>query len=792
MSEDHSQLYEFGPFQLDTAERQLLREGQPVPLTPKAFETLLVLVKRSGHLVGKEDLMQALWPDSFVEEANLTNNIWALRNALGESRQSHLYIETVPKRGYRFVAEVRVVVEQRELIAQKRTFTRIVTEEEEETEETEGRGEWETRRRGDGETRRHGDGETRRRGDTETLTQASDWLDITASPRPRVSASLPPASARPRVAVSLLIVAAGLLLIAGGAFGWREFFKSRTPADETRRAFQTMQVSRFTSSGNILTAAISPDGKYVATVLDEGGLQSLWLRQVAAKTSSVRLTPPALVEYWGLTFSNDSNFIYYVSWVRNESDAGLFQLPVLGGTARKLPTWVDTPISFSPAGDRFAYVFSSSSKGEVYVKMADADGGGVQTLAKRRKPEFVAAFPGGPAWSPDGKFIAYGASGSVEGDGRHVGVFVANVQEKTERQLTVQGWLEIGRVAWLGDGSGLVISAREQMDAPRQLWFVSYPDGAARKITNDLHDYDSVSLTADGKTLAAVQIQGAFSISVAPHSKGNPAGSDAANETKEIFSEVGIERERVAWTPDNRLVYCSRASGNWDIWMMNKDGSEQKQLTVDSHNDLFPAVSADGRYIFFGSDRAGTFNIWRMDIDGHHLAQLTQGRSQTRPEVTPDGQWVVYQQGIGPDEPSIWRVPAMGGEPERLTESLALWPVASPDGRLLAYVYLDEKGWGVAVRPFERGATVRKFPFPATVGARLFRWTPDGQALAYIVNENGASNIWLQPLNGDAPTQLTNYKAGQLISLAWSPDGQWSAYMRRAATSDVVLLSDFK
>lgn len=136
MSEDQSQLYEFGPFQLDTAERQLLRQGQPVPLTPKAFETLLVLVKRGGHLVGKEELMQALWPDSFVEEANLTNNIWTLRNALGESRESHQYIETVPKRGYRFVAEVHVVDERTELIAQKHTFTRIVTEEEEETEET--------------------------------------------------------------------------------------------------------------------------------------------------------------------------------------------------------------------------------------------------------------------------------------------------------------------------------------------------------------------------------------------------------------------------------------------------------------------------------------------------------------------------------------------------------------------------------------------------------------------------------------------------------------------------------
>ena len=111
---------------------------------------------------------------------------------------------------------------------------------------------------------------------------------------------------------------------------------------------------------------------------------------------------------------------------------------------------------------------------------------------------------------------------------------------------------------------------------------------------------------------------------------------------------------------------------------------------------------------------------------------------------------------------------------------------------MLAYVYLDESGWGVAVHSLERSTAARKFPFPTTVGSRVFRWTPDGQALAYIVNENGASNIWLQPLNGEPPKQWTNYKVGRLISFAWSPDGQWSAYMRHAATSDVVLLSDFK
>jgi DNA-binding winged helix-turn-helix (wHTH) protein/Tfp pilus assembly protein PilF len=102
-------VYEFGPFRLDHAEQTLLREGRPVPLPPKVFEILSVLVERNGHLFGKDELMQAVWPDSFVEEGNLTRNISTLRTALGESADDHKYIETVPKRGYRFVAVVREV-----------------------------------------------------------------------------------------------------------------------------------------------------------------------------------------------------------------------------------------------------------------------------------------------------------------------------------------------------------------------------------------------------------------------------------------------------------------------------------------------------------------------------------------------------------------------------------------------------------------------------------------------------------------------------------------------------------
>src|SRR5918993_1239464 len=106
MSKQAKHAYEFGAFRIDTTERLLLRNGKPVPLTPKAYEMLLTLVERGGHVVEKEELFKEVWPDQFVEEGNLTQHAFALRKALGESSGEAHYIETVPRRGYRFVAEV--------------------------------------------------------------------------------------------------------------------------------------------------------------------------------------------------------------------------------------------------------------------------------------------------------------------------------------------------------------------------------------------------------------------------------------------------------------------------------------------------------------------------------------------------------------------------------------------------------------------------------------------------------------------------------------------------------------
>ena len=118
--------YEFGPFRVDARERRLLRNGEVVPLRPKVFDVLLVLVQNSGHILSKDEVMKLVWPNTAVEEGNIARNISTLRNALGEHSREHQYIETVPWRGYRFVAQVKEVPAERSSIKPHAALVRVL------------------------------------------------------------------------------------------------------------------------------------------------------------------------------------------------------------------------------------------------------------------------------------------------------------------------------------------------------------------------------------------------------------------------------------------------------------------------------------------------------------------------------------------------------------------------------------------------------------------------------------------------------------------------------------------
>jgi Tol biopolymer transport system component/DNA-binding winged helix-turn-helix (wHTH) protein len=730
MSKPNSHFYEFGPFRIDTLKRILLRDGEVAPITPKAFDILSTLIERNGEALSKDDLMNAVWPDTVVEENNLLRNISALRKALGEKPDEHRYIVTIPGRGYRFVAEVKrlsysgagpVMIEQ---YPSSVAFAEPIS-----------------------------------------AGAPSDAESLPGKPPSRVASH----KIRAIIALAILVAAGGLLA------SWR---RSRPPASYP---FRQVKLTRLTNTGNVLLSAISPDGEYIVYVADEGGKQSLWLRHMAT-ASSARITPPAAIDYWGLTFKPDGQFIYYVAFETNQADPAIYRIPILGGVApQKVSVGGGSGITFSPEGGRIAYTHYSSRKKESQLRLLNADGAEERKLAVRAYPDFFRDLPrSAPSWSPDGKVIA-AAAGIFGKEGLYpVEIEVAS---GAQRPLTARQWFDAKQTAWLSDGSGLVMVAKEEAASPYQLWFISYPAGEVRRVTNDLTDYYGVSLSQAG-ALVTAQRELLTGIWLTPDGRSNSL-RQILSVASRLSGDAGF-----AWTPDNRIVYCSNASGMPELWVVGADGAGAKRLTIDGRVRGSVSVSPDGRSLTFASDRGGIPHIWQAGIDGAAPKQLTFGKGELNAQFSPNGRRVIFQQFMAAGEPVLYEIPVYGGEAARLTNGGAsLGPAISPDGKLIAYFYLDAKVWGLAVIPFAGGEPIKRFPIPSSARSRVTRWTPDGRSLAYIDDRDGVSNIWSQPLDGGPPRQITQFTEGHIHYFDWSRDGRRLALARGNVISDLVLIT---
>jgi Tol biopolymer transport system component/serine/threonine protein kinase len=569
----------------------------------------------------------------------------------------------------------------------------------------------------------------------------------------------------------------GALVVAGLGFTAYKLFWHKSGAADVAH-FQTIRLSRLTSTGRSVMSSISPDGKYVAHVVNDGAQRSLWVRQVTS-TRNVQLVAPAEANYVGITFSHDSGSVYYVRGERNQPLKQLYQISVLGGEPKKVLTDIDSGISFSPDGARFVFLrFSPGAERETDLIIANTDGTGEQKLATRRTPD--AWFF--PAWSPDGKTIALASiNGKLNWKVTLVEVQVADGQENA---LGSKMWLDVLHLTWLRDGSGLLLLAPAD-DAPEylQIWLVDKQSGLPRRVTNDLNHYISLSVTADSKTIATVPLDRVSNIWVAPN-----ADAARARQVKQ-----GSSREHgLAWTPDGRIVYSSNESGKTNLWMMNADGTEPKQLTDLPGANVHPAVSPDGRTIAFVSDRGQEgVHIWKMNLDGSNLTQLTRDNQESFPQFSPDGRWIVYESWVS-GRSTIWKIPVDGGQPVQLTNKYSKMPVVSPDGKLIACSYwIEQPGapFVVALIPFDGGEPVKTLDFPNTA----VRWSTDGRSLVYIDTRDTVSNLWSQPIDGvGQPKQLTDWKSERIFEFAWSGDGKQLVLLRGIVTSDVVLINDFK
>jgi Tol biopolymer transport system component/DNA-binding winged helix-turn-helix (wHTH) protein len=773
MRKQTQQVYEFGPFRLDVDERLLMRDGRMAPLPPKVFDTLLVLVQNSGRVVSKDELMQSLWPDTFVEESNLTQNISQLRRALSDGTAGAKYIETIPKRGYRFVANVQPVVEGDVSSANGGTES--------------GRADGEEiLRLANGEFSIEGAGAV----NGHAMPEASE--SVIARDKHTLHAGVeddPEKPSRKRLTTTVALLFAGLAIVVFAfAVASRRDGKG---AAQSVTAFQKITLSKLTTSGKASLPAISPDGKFVAYVVEEGDLQSLWIRQVIAN-SATQVVEPSEVVFTDLTFALDNNFIYYVARRKDEMSNKLFQVPLLGGAAREITAEVDSPITFSPNGQYFAFVRNYPAQRETALIVARLNGSEERKLATRKRPEMLSL--DGPSWSPDGRLIAC-AFGTVEYGASSMQVLAVSVEDGSSMPIGSQKWTFIGEVGWLGDGSGVVFRVWQRTWGVYgdQIWLLTFPKGEARRVTNDLSSYGGVSVSTNSASAMLVTQRTDRVSRIWIISKDADVFDPVrATQIESGFGDIDSERFGLDWTPDGRLVYASHASGNVDVWITTADGKQRKQLTQDAMTDRNPVVTPDGRYIVFVSERAGGSHIWRMDADGGALKQLTRGKADSSPSLSPDGRWVVYSSSSG-GESAIWKVSIDGGEPAQLSPDVAARPEVSPDGKWIACFYLDKKDavFKVALFPFTGGppAIIEDIAQPDWY---ILHWSPDSRAINYIATRQGVSNIWSKPIDGGRPRQLTNFTTDRIFRFAWARNGTTLACERGMIINDAILISDGK
>jgi len=758
MSLPAKHFYEFGAYRVDARNHLLLRDGEGVPLPPKTFDLLLALVESSGRVLPKEELMKLVWPDSFVEEGNLSHHVFTLRKALGEDGDANKYIETIPRRGYRFVAEVTEITDERtDIVLAERTRSRIVIEEESET------------------------------SDIRQFASAQETspLIITPADAQTATTKAAPASSIKLRRTRVLLLAGLILLVSTAAFSWYELSRSGKSAASKR----TMKVTRVTNSGKVGTASISPDGRFIA--YDENytsGKGTLYVRQVGTN-NEIQLLDSDQRVFGGTAFSADGGLIYYVSYDRNDPQGALYRIPVLGGPPTRLIGDFNSMFSLSPDGREVAFYRKDSTHKEESIVVAALDGSNERALLTRSQDSTI--FSAMPAWSPEGSLIAFGASEAREAEAPAGGtsLFVADVGSGGIKQLSAERFVEIGKMIWKLDGQGLVFVALRPR-VGNQLYYLSYPACEVRRITNDLLTYGNYGLgiTSDSTALTA----DVWESSAQVWAIGENGDAGGASQLTLGDDDGG---QGIASLPDGRIAYVARTNDEYDIWTAKEDGTSAKPITADSFSEGDIAAAPDGRYLFFISDRAGGSHLFRIETDGAGLKQLTFGDAHdSAPDCSPDGNWVAFA-STSDGKTTLWKVPVEGGSPVQLTDYESTSPAFSPDGKMLSCI-LPASGrvtqGSIAVVTAEGGAPVSRFEvLPFAFLYLSARWTPDGQALVFRRTENHVVNLWQQPLKNAPPRQLTTFAADQIFNFRYSHDGKRMILSRGRVVINVVLITNF-
>lgn len=759
-----SAVYIFGEFQLETENLLLQKNSEVVPLAPKTLEVLLTLIEANGKLITKQEILDKVWENTYVEEANLTHHISALRKALCDDKNGRKFIETIPRRGYRFVAEVAGKTELKdfqnlstEIVFSERTTT-LVTEEIE---------------------IEHGENEK-----------------IVSSPMKQITGQ-PDKSSRNKL---LIISFAGVLLLLLSGLTFYIFVVLRGEKDARSASVEPLNYLRVSNGKSVGATTISPDGKFVAYIQNysDAGGGSLYLRQLETNRE-IQLLEPEARTFGNIDFSPDSSLIYYASFEKNAKAAAIYSISILGGKPKRLfdLDWASAYFAVSPDGKRIAFYRSDEASQTTSLIVAPSDGASGDEQILHTHPNAEPSFWGWLAWSPDNSFLVVSkvSTSDTQWDAK---LFRLDPQTGETDALTDETFAVIGKMCFRPDGRELFFIAREDNFVQR-IYALDLASRKVRRVVNDEISYGNYGLgiTADGKSLAADLLE----------TKANLWSIEANGKTadaRRIKNGEHDGKRGIAGFSDNSIAYISRIGDKSDIWTVNADGSNPQMITNDRFQEKDLTASRDGRFLIFSSDRtnnegkSGSRHLFRMNPDGSDLRQLTFGETiDIQPDCSPDNKRIVY---LSEENGSsfIKEISIEGGTPVALTDYFMANPTFSPDGKHIAGKFMSasrSQPGEIVIISASGGKPEKTFPitdFEFFNVSTPIRWTSDGTGLIFRREQNGAGNLWRQDVNSATPPrQLTDFSIDTIYNFNYSLDGKRILISRGSYQNNAVIIQNF-
>lgn len=740
MSFARNRLVGFEDFVVDLENRVVWFENEPVELPLKAVELLCVLVEKRGEVVSKNELLDRVWEDSFVEESILSQNVYRLRKAFKRYGAGSDLIQTIPRRGYRFAGRLKGQFEvptEREL--------------------------------------------------AETNLTAPVATDIGSAPHSaKTDEQRIFVGGRGLWGLSLAVLP--LLLLSAGFWFGPGLLADQNPG-------RNLEFERVTKSGQAYYPAISPDETHLAYVRAEKDRFSLVLRHLPTKSETVVIDPREY-EIRSLEFCPDGHYLFYAIVRPDISESTVYRVPIYGGQPRKIVSNVRHHFSLAPDGQEIAFYRYDGKNDQTSLVVCGSDGTNCRIVSTRQHPYFYRVWGLAPAWSPDGeKFVATGFTQPNGANKNDPESYFLEIDKATgeERRLKHPKWKNVFRAQWLTSGDGLVVSAQEDLGKYSQLWHLSYPDGAAERITNDTNNYHGFRLNAESGSIITTNISQAFNLFLV--SLENP--DEVRQLTHQTVASNGLFG--IDWSPDSKEIVYVRSEGFLDgnIWKLNLETGDNSQLTFDENmENRYPVVSPDGR-IYFSSNREANRHIWSIDIDGGALEKVTNGESgENYPEISRDGKWIFYNTpGTGPLE--LWRRPLKGGKAEKvLHNSGGVSGVSPADPSMILAYHFDpaekkRSPWKYVLFSHENASSgLKDMGFAAE--AHAFDWSAEGSGIFYPNKSLNQNNIWFLSIHDGSKRQVTQFDDLRIMEVSASPDGKWLALSRGSSLSNIIKITGLR